>query len=1044
MTTSLTPDRPAQVDDRPTSSDPATFDDVYATIAAGAVERERSRTLAHSEVALLWERRFGALRLPVDRGGAGASVRDLFSELIALAAADSNITQAQRSGDHGSEAGEFTQAFVNCTEAVELAALAGDPLVEAICENHRGNILRSLARRQEAADCHRRAVALVAKVDLFSTDTWMHSDVPFLAEDTTPGLGYKIRFRGHLGVVRRSLALPDLASADAAATELVALSGSHLNSHAWALVIRARVERARRDAGAFLATESELKTLADSEDDPNGAIHRYWLNCVADNATHLNDYGRTEWASRRRIVARALQVLKIDCDERRLSAVILAGLVQRAREAASQKSLTTFGNAIYDVVKAQYFGGALDHDRNARAEALRMLDCAEDAWSGFAVNGVQSLRLMRAQISLLEFHPPIEDLTLALVSVSEMASNENTARRGLVAAVRSGVVGSGVVWERLRVLLAGVDREQAVGEFAVLSGLVAEWWFRVNAAGGTAEQLADWEAGEQAALEAARLLRPAGVSLDPSSEATCWHSAAMSVAAQGGPATEQLERLLWSVRCVAELMVTVSTSTDRARQATRFAPVFATAAQLAVDVGDHEAADVIMEAARRDRVGLILAELARNPDVDTAIRSAALAVTDSTATTPDTPLTDNSGEEEEPGPATQSMDERSAAILVDREQSLSNAERVLGPLGTLCDAGSLMSITAITVLRQRADTTTATAVVQLLPQDTAGGMTRIVRRVSWIDADSADIHEHLDMINVPEHLLMLAAGDPNTFSWAQQYAKVVLPQPVMDLLDQADRDHPLRLLMVPTGLFHVPFDALPIPNRKAGPSNPGGEMLIDRAVISVHGSLTSMLALMKITTTTTSIVPSAAVYDTTDLKHADTEYQSLTRHLAGVTRVEGADELRTHLNNADTTTPITMLAMGVHGTADDDGGWGQGKQMPDGSIVTAAQVLGWTVPRLCVLASCHSGITTADGIELGGFPLALMLRGAVTVIGGLYAINDETTTGIMTHFWAAYAAGTPALNALHHAKHQWLQDNPHLRTDPKLWAGLIAYGAATD
>ena len=96
MTTSLTPDRPAQVDDRPTSFDPATFDDVYATIAAGAVERERSRTLAHPEVALLWERRFGAQRLPVELGGSGASVRDLFTELIALAAADSNITQALR------------------------------------------------------------------------------------------------------------------------------------------------------------------------------------------------------------------------------------------------------------------------------------------------------------------------------------------------------------------------------------------------------------------------------------------------------------------------------------------------------------------------------------------------------------------------------------------------------------------------------------------------------------------------------------------------------------------------------------------------------------------------------------------------------------------------------------------------------------------------------------------------------------------------------------------------------------------------------------
>ncbi len=96
MTTSLTQDRPNRVDDRPTDFDPTTFDDVYATIASGAVERERSRTLAHPEVALLWERRFGAQRLPVELGGSGASVRDLFTQLIDLATADSNITQALR------------------------------------------------------------------------------------------------------------------------------------------------------------------------------------------------------------------------------------------------------------------------------------------------------------------------------------------------------------------------------------------------------------------------------------------------------------------------------------------------------------------------------------------------------------------------------------------------------------------------------------------------------------------------------------------------------------------------------------------------------------------------------------------------------------------------------------------------------------------------------------------------------------------------------------------------------------------------------------
>ena len=65
MTTSLIHERHPRVDARPSFD----FDDIYAKIAAGAVERERSRTLAHSEVARLWERRFGALRLPVERGG---------------------------------------------------------------------------------------------------------------------------------------------------------------------------------------------------------------------------------------------------------------------------------------------------------------------------------------------------------------------------------------------------------------------------------------------------------------------------------------------------------------------------------------------------------------------------------------------------------------------------------------------------------------------------------------------------------------------------------------------------------------------------------------------------------------------------------------------------------------------------------------------------------------------------------------------------------------------------------------------------------------
>ena len=74
----------------------AVFAPIYADIAAGAVERETDRRLAHDEVRRLRAARFGALRVPVEYGGFGASVRQLFRQLIELAAADSNLPQALR------------------------------------------------------------------------------------------------------------------------------------------------------------------------------------------------------------------------------------------------------------------------------------------------------------------------------------------------------------------------------------------------------------------------------------------------------------------------------------------------------------------------------------------------------------------------------------------------------------------------------------------------------------------------------------------------------------------------------------------------------------------------------------------------------------------------------------------------------------------------------------------------------------------------------------------------------------------------------------
>ena len=72
------------------------FAPVFATIADGAVRREQDRALAHDEVAQLNAVRFGALRVPVELGGYGASVRQQFRLLVDLAAAESNLPQALR------------------------------------------------------------------------------------------------------------------------------------------------------------------------------------------------------------------------------------------------------------------------------------------------------------------------------------------------------------------------------------------------------------------------------------------------------------------------------------------------------------------------------------------------------------------------------------------------------------------------------------------------------------------------------------------------------------------------------------------------------------------------------------------------------------------------------------------------------------------------------------------------------------------------------------------------------------------------------------
>ena len=69
---------------------------VFARIAEGSLERERTRTLPAEQVTWLKQAGFTGVRVPVELGGDGASLPELFELLVELAAVDSHVPQAFR------------------------------------------------------------------------------------------------------------------------------------------------------------------------------------------------------------------------------------------------------------------------------------------------------------------------------------------------------------------------------------------------------------------------------------------------------------------------------------------------------------------------------------------------------------------------------------------------------------------------------------------------------------------------------------------------------------------------------------------------------------------------------------------------------------------------------------------------------------------------------------------------------------------------------------------------------------------------------------
>jgi alkylation response protein AidB-like acyl-CoA dehydrogenase len=84
---------------------------LLAAIGEGASERDRLRAHPLEALSLVRQSRLGALRLPAEQGGGGATARELFGVVIALADADPNVAHILR--NHFSFVERFLRPYRN-------------------------------------------------------------------------------------------------------------------------------------------------------------------------------------------------------------------------------------------------------------------------------------------------------------------------------------------------------------------------------------------------------------------------------------------------------------------------------------------------------------------------------------------------------------------------------------------------------------------------------------------------------------------------------------------------------------------------------------------------------------------------------------------------------------------------------------------------------------------------------------------------------------------------------------------------------------------
>jgi CHAT domain-containing protein len=242
-----------------------------------------------------------------------------------------------------------------------------------------------------------------------------------------------------------------------------------------------------------------------------------------------------------------------------------------------------------------------------------------------------------------------------------------------------------------------------------------------------------------------------------------------------------------------------------------------------------------------------------------------------------------------------------------------------------------------------------------------------------------------------------------------------------------------RLLIIPCrGLFNLPFAACYDHGRQ--------RYLIEDISVQLLPSATVLGYCRRQPTGARS--PLLAGYpgrpDQTDyLSHLKAEFVALQNYLPEADLL--LDERATYDNLLDEMRGRSLVHIAGHAHYETQDPLASGVYLAEGRQLRASDLYvrrGYLQGATVVLSACSSGKGRPTGWDVLGLHSAFLYGGAVSIVGGLWQVDDESTMRFMSTFYQYLLNGEETAEALRHAQLTLLADG----APPYHWAPFTLYG----